>query len=197
MPSLDLDRTALVLRVRRRRGSSPALQGRLFDSEGVTERKQNSTATCGIGCGMTPPPITSDGLLPGGRMRRRSPCPVPRRRGWRRRARASGAIRVCLGGSWGQGESLRLIGRGIYRAERRGRGCPEARRLGGPGNARRSYRARRPRGHAGRVLARPRSAVGRCWRGQGGRERAEKKKTGRGPWAQFSSSLRFSWLRSG
>jgi hypothetical protein len=36
MPSLDLDRTALVLHVRRRRGSSPALQGRLFDGEGVT-----------------------------------------------------------------------------------------------------------------------------------------------------------------
>jgi hypothetical protein len=46
-----------------------------------------------------------------------------------------------------------LIGGGIYRAERRGRGCPEARRLGGPSNVRRSYRARRPRGRAGRVLA--------------------------------------------
>jgi hypothetical protein len=45
MLSLDLDETALVRRVRWRRGSSPALQGRLFDGEGVTERKQNSTAT--------------------------------------------------------------------------------------------------------------------------------------------------------
>jgi hypothetical protein len=38
------------------------------------------------------------------------------------------------------------------------------------------HRARRPRGCAGRVLTRPRRAVGRCWRGHGGRERAEKKK---------------------
>jgi hypothetical protein len=31
-----------------------------------------------------------------------------------------------------------LIGGGIYRSERRGRGCPEARRNGGPGRARRA-----------------------------------------------------------
>jgi hypothetical protein len=104
---------------------------------------------------------------------------------------------VCLGGSWGRGESLRLIGGAIYRSERRGRGCPEARRLGGPGNVRRSNRARRPRGRAGRVLARPRSAVGRRWRGQGGRKRAERRRSGRGPWARFSSSLHFSRLGSG
>jgi hypothetical protein len=104
---------------------------------------------------------------------------------------------VCLGGSWGRGESLRLIGGGIYRAERRGCGRPEARRLGGPGNARRSYRARRPRGRAGRVLARLREAVGRLWRIQGGRHRAGRRGSGRGPWAQFSPSLRFSWLGSG
>jgi hypothetical protein len=90
-----------------------------------------------------------------------------------------------------------LIGGGIYRAERRGRGCPEARRLGGPGNVRRSYWARRPRGRAGRVLARLRETVGRLWRIQGGRHRAGRRRSGMGPWAQFSSSLRFSWLGSG
>jgi hypothetical protein len=71
---------------------------------------QSSSATCGIGCGTSPPPIPSGGLLPGGRTRRRSACPVPLRRGWRRRARANGAKRACLGGSWGLGELLRLIG---------------------------------------------------------------------------------------
>jgi hypothetical protein len=114
------------------------LQRRLFDGEGGTERKQNSTATRGIDCGGAPPPIPSGGLLQGGRTRRRSPHPVPRRRGWRRRARASGAKRACLGGSWERGESLRLIRGGLYRPERRGRGRPEARRCGGPGRVRRA-----------------------------------------------------------
>jgi hypothetical protein len=62
-----------------------------------------------------------------------------------------------------------LIGGAFYRPERRGQGCPEARRLGGPGSVRRSLRARRPWGRAGRVLARLREAVGRLWRLQGGR----------------------------
>jgi hypothetical protein len=92
---------------------------------------------------------------------------------------------------------VRLIGGAFYRPERRGQGCPEARRGGGPGGVRRSLRARRSRGRAGRVLARPRGAVGLLWREQGGRKRAEKKVTGRGPWARFSSSLHFSWLGSG
>jgi hypothetical protein len=104
---------------------------------------------------------------------------------------------VCLGGSCGRGESLRLIGGGIYRSERRGCGRPEARRLGGPGSVRRLYRARRPRGRAGRVSPRLREAVGRLWRIQGGRHRAGRRRSGRGPWAQFSSSLHFSWLGSG
>jgi hypothetical protein len=133
---------------------------------------QSSTATCGIGCGATPPPISSGGWLPGGRTRRHAPRLVPRRRGWRRRARASGAKRACLGGSWGRGALVRLIGGAFYRPECRGQGCPEARRLGGPGSVRRSLRARRPRSRAGRVLAWPREAVGRLWRIQGGRHRA-------------------------
>jgi hypothetical protein len=73
---------------------------------------------------VTPPPIPTSGLLRGGRKRRRGLRPVLRRRGWRRRARASGAIRRCLGGSWGWGESLRLIGGAFYRPERRGQGRP-------------------------------------------------------------------------
>jgi hypothetical protein len=104
---------------------------------------------------------------------------------------------VCLGGSWGRGESLRLIGGGIYRSGRRGCGRPEARRLGGPGNVRRSLRARRPRGCAGRVSPRLREAVGRLWRIQGGRHRAGRRRSGRGPWAHFSPSLLFSRLGSG
>jgi hypothetical protein len=47
------------------------------------------------------------------------------------------------------------------------------------------HRARRPRGRAGRVLARPRRAVGRCWRGHGGRERAEKKNDWEGALGAF------------
>jgi hypothetical protein len=77
-------------------------------------------------------------LLPGGQTRRRSPRPVPRRRSWRRRARASGAIQVCLGDSWGRGALVRLIGGAFYRPERRGRGRPEARRSGGPRRVRRA-----------------------------------------------------------
>jgi hypothetical protein len=61
------------------------------------------------------------------------------------------------------------------------RGRPGARRpvrgqCGGPGGVRRSHRARRPRGCAGGLSPWLRRAMGRCWRGHGGRERAEKKK---------------------
>jgi hypothetical protein len=96
------------------------------------------TARGGNDSGVTPPPIPSGGLLQGGRTRRRSPRPVPHRRCRRRRTRASRAKRACLGGSWGRGESLHLIGGGIYRSERLGRGCPEARQLGGLGRVRRA-----------------------------------------------------------
>jgi hypothetical protein len=92
----------------------------------------------GINSGEDPPPLPSGGLLPGGQTRRRSPRPVPRRRGWRRRARASGAKQACLGGSWGRGELVRLIGGAFYRPEHRGRGRPVARRCGGPGRVRRA-----------------------------------------------------------
>jgi hypothetical protein len=41
--------------------------------------------------------------------------------------------------------------------------------------------------------------VGRRWRGQGGRERAEKKKVWEGPWARFSSfpPLLLAWVGAG
>jgi hypothetical protein len=136
-------------------------------------------------------------LLRDGRTRRCSARPVPRRRCRRRRSRANGAKRGCLGGSWGLGVLLRLIGGAFYRPKRRGTRRPEARRLGGPGYVWSSLRSRRSRSRAGRVLARPRGAVGLLWRGQGGRRRAGKKITGRGPWAHFSSFLPFSWLGSG
>jgi hypothetical protein len=59
--------------------------------------------------------------------------------------------------------------------------------------------ARRPRLRAGRVLARPREAVGRLWRGQGGRHRAGKKITGRGPWVQnlVLPPLLLAWVGAG
>jgi hypothetical protein len=158
---------------------------------------QSSSTTCGIGCGASPPPIPSGGLLRGGQTRRRSARPVPRRRCRCRRTRARGVKWGCLGGSWEWGASPRLIGGAFYRPERRGQGCPEARRLGGPGSVLRSLRARRPQGRAGRVLARLREAVGRLWCLQDGRHRAGRRRSGRGPWAHISSSLRFSWLGSG
>jgi hypothetical protein len=46
-------------------------------------------------------------------------------------------------------------------------------------------------------MAWPRGAVGLLWRLQDGRHRAGKRVAGRGPWAQTSPSLRFSWLGSG
>jgi hypothetical protein len=92
----------------------------------------------GIDSGEAPPPIPSGGLLQVGRTRRRPPRPVPRRRGWRRRARASGERGVCLGGSWDRGESSRLIDGGFYRPGRRRRGRPVVRRCGGPGRVRRA-----------------------------------------------------------
>jgi hypothetical protein len=42
-----------------------------------------------------------------------------------------------------------------------------------------------------------RRAVGRLWRSQGGRHRAGRRTTGRGPWARSSSSLHFPRLGSG
>jgi hypothetical protein len=90
-----------------------------------------------------------------------------------------------------------LIGGAFYRPERRGTRRPEARRLGGSGCVWSSLRPRRPRGCAGLVSARLRGAVGLLWRLQGGRQLAGRRRTGRGPWARFSSSLLFSRLGSG
>jgi hypothetical protein len=80
---------------------------------------------------------------------------------------------VCAssGGRWGGG----FIGSGG-----RGQGRPKGGQWWGPDGVQRPHRARRPRGHAGGVLSRLRSAVGRCWRGHGGRELAERKKERRG-----------------
>jgi hypothetical protein len=136
-------------------------------------------------------------LLRGGRTRRCSARPVPRRRCRRQRSRANGAKRGCLGGSWGLGELVRLIGGAFYRLKRRGTRRPEARRLGGPGCVWSSLRSGRSRSRAGRVMAWPRGAVGLLWRGQVGRHCAGTKVTGRGAWVQNSFPLRFSWLGSG
>jgi hypothetical protein len=92
---------------------------------------------------------------------------------------------------------LGVIDGGFYSRGRPGARRPVRGQCGGPGGVRRSHRAWRPRGRAGRLSPRLRRAVGRCWREQGGRERAEKKNTGRGPWAHFSSSLHFTRLGSG
>jgi hypothetical protein len=92
---------------------------------------------------------------------------------------------------------LRLIGRALYRPERRGQARPEVRLHGGPGGVASSLRSRRSRSRAGGLLGRPRGAVGLLWRLQAGRPRAGQKVPGRGPWVQTSPFLRFSWLGSG
>jgi hypothetical protein len=47
------------------------------------------------------------------------------------------------------------------------------------------HRARRPRSRAGGLWSRLRRAVGRCWRGQGGRRRAGRKETEKGVLGAF------------
>jgi hypothetical protein len=121
-------------------------------------------------------------------MRRRSLRPVLLRRGWLRRSRARGSERRCLGGSWGWGASIRLIGGALYRPRRRETRRPKASLHGGPGGVASSLRSRRSRSRAGRWLGRPRGPVGFLWRGQGGRRRAgcwEEERGSRG--AGFSS----------
>jgi hypothetical protein len=73
-----------------------------------------------------------------------------------------------------------LIGGGFYRPERRVRGAQWVAGAGCAGDVHGRHWPRRPCSRAGGVLSRPRSAVGRCWRGHGGRELAEREKEKRG-----------------
>jgi hypothetical protein len=101
--------------------------------------------------GISTPPDPGVRLLNGGRTRRRLPRPVPRRRGWQHRTRASGEKRGCLGACWGWCASIRVLGGGFYRPEGRGQGRP----VGG-----------RRRVFWRRAQARPgTAALLACWRG--------------------------------
>jgi hypothetical protein len=101
--------------------------------------------------GGPPPPLPGVRSSSGGSTRRRCLRSVPRRRGWRRRTRASGEKRGCLGGSWEWGEFVRLIGGGFYRPEGRGQGRPVG------GRRRVCWRRARARPGTAALLA--------CWRG--------------------------------
>jgi hypothetical protein len=108
-------------------------------------------ATGGKDSGGTPPPVPGVRSSSGGPTRQRCLRPVARRRGWRRRTRASGEKRGCLGASWEWGEFVRLLGGGFYRPEGRGQGRP----VGG----RRRVCWRRARARPGTA------ALPTCWRG--------------------------------
>jgi hypothetical protein len=68
---------------------------------------------------------------------------------------------------------------------------------GGPGDVRWRCRARRPCSRAGRAWSRRRGAVGRCWRGQAGRQLAERKRDREGGPGGRLPLLHFSRLGSG
>jgi hypothetical protein len=101
--------------------------------------------------GGTPPPVPGVRSSSGGPTRRRCLRLVARRRGWRRRTRASGEKSGCLGDSSEWGEFVRLIGGGFYRPEGRGQGRPVG------GRRRVCWRRARARTGTAALLA--------CWRG--------------------------------
>jgi hypothetical protein len=120
--------------------------------------------------GSTPPPVPGVCPSSGGPTRRRCLRPVARRRCRLRRTRVSGEKRGCLGASWEWGEFVRLIGGGFYRPGSRGRGCPVARRCGGPSDVRQATPGTaalqaclrssvEATGCCGSALARPRRSV--------------------------------------
>jgi hypothetical protein len=109
------------------------------------------TARGGKDSGGTPPPVPGVRSSSGGPTRRRCLRPVARRRSWRRRTRASGEKRGCLGARWEWGAFNCVIGGAFYRPGGRGRGWPEGGRCGGPGDVRRATPGA--------------AALRACWRG--------------------------------